>query len=205
MLIPPHALDLCLSFVNTRMWRGRIDPAETLHDLVGVLTWLERSARLHTRDLEQVRRWSEDNARAAGNVFAQVIALRETICRIFDALALGKPVQAHDVSALNRALAAAPCRTRIERADGKFGWAVDPPSWSAAELLAPVLWSASDLLMHAGQRRVRLCANAQCRWLFVDESKGGTRRWCDMASCGNRAKAQRHYRRRKQGAGATSG
>jgi predicted RNA-binding Zn ribbon-like protein len=30
-------------------------------------------------------------------------------------------------------------------------------------------------------------------WLFIDASKNATRRWCDMASCGNRAKARRHY------------
>jgi predicted RNA-binding Zn ribbon-like protein len=42
-------------------------------------------------------------------------------------------------------------------------------------------------------RRVRRCANEKCLWLFVDESKNGTRRWCDMTACGNRAKARRHY------------
>jgi predicted RNA-binding Zn ribbon-like protein len=36
-------------------------------------------------------------------------------------------------------------------------------------------------------------------WLFVDESKNGTRRWCDMTACGNRAKARRHYLRSRDG------
>src|SRR5207302_9784404 len=52
---------------------------------------------------------------------------------------------------------------------------------SAAGLLAPVLWSASDLLTRADRRRVRRCANDACLWLFIDESKAGTRRWCDMS------------------------
>jgi predicted RNA-binding Zn ribbon-like protein len=51
------------------------------------------------------------------------------------------------------------------------------------------------------RRRVRLCANAQCLWLFLDQSKGGTRRWCDMAACGNRAKARRHYQRMRRPGG----
>lgn len=200
MLIPPYAPDLCLGFVNTRMWRGHEVPTETLHDLADVLTWLERSAELRARDLKQVRQWSAKDARAADEMFAQMMALREAICRIFDALAAGKSMQVRDIDVLNCALAAAPRRARIERADGQFAWAVGPPGWSAPELLAPVLWSAGDLLMHPGQRRVRQCANAQCRWLFLDDSKGGTRRWCDMASCGNRAKAQRHYHRRRHAA-----
>jgi predicted RNA-binding Zn ribbon-like protein len=45
---------------------------------------------------------------------------------------------------------------------------------------------------------LRRCANPECLWLFIDASKSGNRRWCDMASCGNRAKAARHYLKRKR-------
>ena len=45
--------------------------------------------------------------------------------------------------------------------------------------------------------RVRICANDTCRWIFYDESRSGRRRWCDMATCGNRAKARRHRERQK--------
>jgi predicted RNA-binding Zn ribbon-like protein len=51
--------------------------------------------------------------------------------------------------------------------------------------------------------RIRICANDTCRWIFYDESRAGRRRWCDMASCGNRAKARRHRERTKQAAAAT--
>ena len=64
-------------------------------------------------------------------------------------------------------------------------------------LLAPVLWSAGDLLAGPRLGRVRRCANPQCLWLFLDDSKTGNRRWCSMATCGNRAKAHRHYLRQK--------
>jgi predicted RNA-binding Zn ribbon-like protein len=37
----------------------------------------------------------------------------------------------------------------------------------------------------------------------VDESRAGTRRWCSMGECGNRAKARRHYLRRKRQTGAS--
>ena len=57
--------------------------------------------------------------------------------------------------------------------------------------------SAADLLANAEHRRVRRCANDECLWLFLDHSKGGTRRWCDMNACGNRAKSKRHYLRSK--------
>jgi predicted RNA-binding Zn ribbon-like protein len=44
-------------------------------------------------------------------------------------------------------------------------------------------------------RRVRLCANEKCAWLFLDDSESGTRRWCSTSSCGNRAKAHRRFLR----------
>jgi len=57
--------------------------------------------------------------------------------------------------------------------------------------------SAGDLLLGPKLARVRQCANPACRFLFLDDSKAGNRRWCSMAACGNRAKAHRHYLRRK--------
>ena len=46
--------------------------------------------------------------------------------------------------------------------------------------------------------RVRMCeAPDGCGWLFYDETRNGTRRWCSMKDCGNRAKARRHYARNK--------
>jgi predicted RNA-binding Zn ribbon-like protein len=44
--------------------------------------------------------------------------------------------------------------------------------------------------------RMKICGN--CGWLFIDRSKNRSRAWCDMAVCGNRTKANRHYRRKKE-------
>jgi len=43
--------------------------------------------------------------------------------------------------------------------------------------------------------RLRRCQNAACRWIFVDRSRNASRRWCEMAVCGNRAKGRRHRHR----------
>jgi predicted RNA-binding Zn ribbon-like protein len=51
--------------------------------------------------------------------------------------------------------------------------------------------------------RLRICANDDCRWVFKDESPGGRRKWCDMRTCGNRAKVARHRERAKEQAAAT--
>ena len=63
--------------------------------------------------------------------------------------------------------------------------------------LPHALCHGGDLLAGPRRLRVRQCANPQCQWLFLDDSKSGTRRWCSMSACGNRAKAHRHYLRVK--------
>ncbi|MDE1159142.1 MAG: CGNR zinc finger domain-containing protein [Neorhizobium sp.] len=61
-----------------------------------------------------------------------------------------------------------------------------------ASLAAETAHSALRLLYSDTLARIRICGH--CGWLFVDRSKNRSRMWCDMAVCGNRVKASRHYR-----------
>jgi predicted RNA-binding Zn ribbon-like protein len=184
-LIPAPDEDLCLAFANTRYWRGTATPADELNAPDDLLRWAAASGGL---PYGLVRRCVDPAA-----VFDAGIALRETIHRCFAATASGGAPAEADLAALNAALARAPARRRIRPG----GWDVGAPEASAAALLAPVLWSAADLLGADRLARVRQCANPDCGWLFLDHSKTGNRRWCSMSACGNRAKAHRHYQREK--------
>ena len=69
--------------------------------------------------------------------------------------------------------------------------ALDRPLWGIA-------LSAAELLVAPDRERVHACGNdATCTWLFVDDSKNHSRRWCSMRDCGNRVKAKRHYRKKR--------
>ena len=103
-----------------------------------------------------------------------------------------------DLAVLNEALAAAPGRRTLKRGRHGYEWDVDARSGTALGLIAPVLWSAGDLLTGPRLDRVRRCANLECGWLFLDDSRAGKRRWCSMSACGNRAKARRHYHKSKE-------
>jgi predicted RNA-binding Zn ribbon-like protein len=196
-VLVPVSPTLCLDFANTLTWRGSDAPSESLGDIDALLTWTERKAGLGGEALREVRVWT--GANDAGALFAAAIAVRETVFRVFESVAAGAAPRDADFTALRDAIAAAPARTRLGRRNGFYGWQLTSPGPSAPELLAPVLWSAADLLLAAGGNRIRQCANEKCLWLFVDSSKSGTRRWCDMSACGNRAKAQRHYAKVKRG------
>jgi hypothetical protein len=98
------------------------------------------------------------------------------------------------VEALNAVLAHG--RTgHLLRPDGPGTFVeVDAPSW------LPAWKAAEDYLRLLADRpeRIRACGNPECILHFYDVSKNGTRRWCSMAACGNRVKAQRHYARQKK-------
>lgn len=198
-LIPAPRDDLCLAFANTLFWRGRAVPSESLGGTEDLLRWLAGNAKGSVDTIEMAGDWLHRHPKRAVALFAEAIGLREAIYRIFTALAASEPAAAKDLSLLNRMLAEAPPRDRLAQADDGYAWETKKADVSAAGLLAPVLWSAADLLTHADRRRVRRCANDACLWLFVDESKAGTRRWCDMSSCGNRAKSRRHYLKTRAG------
>jgi predicted RNA-binding Zn ribbon-like protein len=198
-LIPAPQDDLCLAFANTRFWRGRDTPSESLGGIEDLLAWLTGTAKFPVESIEAAGNRLRRNPNDAAALFADAIALREAIYRTYSALAASEPVAEKDLALLNRRLAEAPRREKLAHAEGGYAWEVKTIDVSAAGLLAPVLWSTADLLTHADGRRVRRCANDACLWLFVDESKAGSRRWCDMASCGNRAKSRRHYQKTKAG------
>lgn len=192
--IPAPADDLCLSFANTLSWRGSPSPTEALGGLPDLLAWLAEAGHQRSPARSAAAEWPQTQPNRAGRLFAEAIALREAVFRCCFAVASGDAVPDADLDTLNRTLATAPPRRRLVRDDGRYAWAAEGAALSASLLLAPVLWSAADLLARADQLCVRRCANDACLWLFIDRSKAGTRRWCDMAACGNRAKAQRHYR-----------
>jgi len=207
-MIPPDAtpIDLtaapreasCLDYANTRMYRGSAAPVEQFAEWPALVDWIAGNGALVAEAAADLRGWADADAEGAAALFASAIALREVVYRVFSAVASGAPVAEADLAALNQALAEAPPRARLARLGGAYVWRIERAGLSAPALLAPVLWSAGDLLVQAPHRRIRQCANPQCLWLFIDASKNGTRRWCDMAACGNRAKAHRHYLRSKQ-------
>jgi predicted RNA-binding Zn ribbon-like protein len=166
--------DLCLEFANTRYWRGQPNPTETLNTPADLAAWMAGNVSKEARALPH-------------REFERALELREAIYRVFDAAA-----------ALNRELASAPARAALRRERAGFAWDVDLRITTAPAALAPVLWSAGDLLTGDRLGRVKRCANPECGWLFLDDSRAGRRRWCSMASCGNRAKAKRHYHRSRE-------
>jgi predicted RNA-binding Zn ribbon-like protein len=196
-LISTARADLCLDFANSRYWRGTDQPTETLATFEDVFTWMAAANALDAKTVEALKQnWSPTDAE-----YAETIRLREALYRIFTAMAAHADPAPADIEIFNRQLTTAPARTQLVKHEGAYLWRAKLKP-QLPDLLAPILWTAGDMLAEPRRDRVRLCANEKCVWLFLDDSKSGTRRWCDMKACGNRAKAHRHYEKKKKTKGS---
>jgi predicted RNA-binding Zn ribbon-like protein len=102
------------------------------------------------------------------------------------------------VALVNASIAEAPAAfTLTPRADGV---ALTLPVDAHPDLLRAVLRSSLRLFSSPDLARLRECAAERCGRLYLDFTRNHSRRWCDMDTCGNRAKARRHQARRR-GAG----
>lgn len=199
-LVPAPAPGLCLDFANTRFWRGSEAPTESLADYAALAQWLQQAAVIDADTAASLALLPGADAAASQQLFQDALALRELMYRLFGSLAEpGAEAQARqDAAELTGWIARTPPRQQgvfDHRGPPHAGWQLPMHTPSAPEVLAPVLWSAADLLLALHRLRLRACANPKCRWLFLDDSKAGSRRWCSMSSCGNRAKVRRHFLR----------
>jgi predicted RNA-binding Zn ribbon-like protein len=195
---------LCLDFANTVSGTREWDARDRLRDYPTLVSWGRQAGALSEpqarRALAEARRRPAD-AEAA---FREAIAIREAIYRCFLAFAQGREPRAGDLEILSAALGRALAHRRIQRGAERccaLGWDDAPGALDA--VLWPVVASAAELLVSGDElARVRVCGlydSKECGWLFLDETKSHTRRWCSMKDCGNRAKARRHYRRVRGG------
>jgi predicted RNA-binding Zn ribbon-like protein len=188
---------LCLDFTNTVEDRPSDHPHELLNNYSDLVSWGKQAQVLTEQESQQLRAGAARHPGEASSVLARAIALREAIYRIFKAVAVDAVPEADDLVSLSTAIAEAMTHARIVPTAGGFTWEWIDTAVNLDRMLWPVVRSAEDLLISDELDAVRVCASDSCNWLFIDTSKNHSRRWCDMKSCGNRAKARRFYSRKK--------
>jgi predicted RNA-binding Zn ribbon-like protein len=187
---------LCLDFVNTVDDHTLARPKEYWIDYAALVAWGRHAGALGGDTAELLAEAARRPANA-GLALDRARHLRAALYRIFTAAPSGQRVEPADLAALNEALGRGPVRRRIAQAGGRLAWDWDDGGERLEQITWQAAWSAADLMTSEDLARVRECAGAGCSWLFLDTSRSGTRRWCSMDDCGNRAKARRHYAHRK--------
>ena len=165
--------------------------------------WRRSFERL--REPEDLGRWFveagilEEPPAISAKLLGEARVLREAIYRTAK-LAGRDAGSAEDLAEINR-WAAMPSLAPALSADGEVTWSAPRPGAAALAWLAR---DAIDLIGGPLAGRVKECARPDCALLFVDVSRPGTRRWCTMDGCGNKAKTAAYRARNRAGKSAAA-
>jgi len=187
----------CLDFANTVDHRAAAHPEELLTDYPRLLRWGEQAGVITSKTAEHLRVAGQAAPGRARSILQSAIALRDAIYDVFSAVAEQQTAPGTQLAVLNRAIHDAMKHTQIAYGNRRFTWEWVCPENSFDSVLWPVARAAVDLLTSDQLVHVRRCAADSCAWLFLDTTKNHRRRWCEMKTCGNRAKAKAYYERQK--------
>jgi predicted RNA-binding Zn ribbon-like protein len=190
-----------LDFVNTVGSRLTGHPGEYLRSYEDLLDWSRQAGLLALEETEELSREATLDPEGAQETLSRALALREEIHRLISAHIAGESQDENDLSTLNCELSIALPHLRVMPADGAYTWGWDRSGDEGETPLDSPLWpvaqSAAELLTSEKLGRVKLCAGEGCGWVFLDESRNSSRRWCDSRDCGNRERVRRHLARKR--------
>lgn len=195
--------DPSLELVNTVDWTPRGLVEDRLTDYERLTRWAEGAGVVTARWGARLRARALEHPRQAERTYQDAVALRWQLRQLFVAVAEGKPVSAvRELVEVNGALSAALGQLELApRAAGNSGAGALRWSWRDADdrlesVLWPVLRAAGDLLASDESSRIRECGGDDCGWMYVDRSRNGLRRWCQMEVCGTKEKSRQRALRR---------
>jgi predicted RNA-binding Zn ribbon-like protein len=179
---PLNAGELCLEFANTfepdtpaGQPRDHLGPSAA-----GLIEWA-RYAGVPARP------------RRSARLLADALGLRRAVYGVFTAVASGQRPPAGALSELRDIYSRTVARASVDPMRRSWSW----PAADPAAVLGPIATSAIELLMSERSTRVKQCAGDRCWVLFVDTTRNGSRRWCQMRYCGNVAKSRKQARQRR--------
>jgi len=191
---------LCLDFCNSGQSARGPSGTEWIAGFSDLIDWLEAAGAITGGQAGGLRRAAAASPRAAAQVWGRAIKFRETLFRVLNAKAEGGAVAREDLSDIEAEHARAAPFARLSRTGEGYRWSLDPSAAALDAAMQPLVESALSLLTSAKLERLRRCGNSTCYWLFIDETKNHSRRWCEMASCGNVVKVRRHREKARSAA-----
>jgi predicted RNA-binding Zn ribbon-like protein len=191
---PSQRDDLFVAFANTLEF-SRGEPVEHVPDAEALLDWLHDGGLLSNRaratEAGRLRRDVDE----ADRRLQRFLRLRDVLRSAAEDLVNGGDVETTRVRELNHILRHGLHYHQLNHEPGGARYAVSQVGDRLDQARAAIAGSFAHFLAGGGADRLRICANDGCRYLFIDRSPAGRRRWCDMRTCGNQAKVARHRAR----------
>lgn len=183
---------LWLDFVNTDDIRRGIR-FDALREFETFVQWLEAANVVDAERGAGLRRRAQQQPSGAAAALVDARRVRAALRALAERGNNIEKTRIDTLAEINRILGRSAGTRRLEpKGDGTFTRSFVPIGDAFAGLMIPVVESAADALVVGELARIRRCADGRCPRVFYDGTKNGRRRWCDMSTCGNRAKAARH-------------
>jgi predicted RNA-binding Zn ribbon-like protein len=196
--VPLEGGHLALDFVNTVGGLRNEPPSprdellETYEDLV---VWCVRLGVISEADGRKLRRAAARDEKGARRALRRARELRELLYATFRPLADGAEPPAELLERLRDADRDALANAQLVPGGDAMRWTW-PPHRALDDPLRPITHAAVELLTGGPLEHLKICGN--CRWLFLDQSRNHSRRWCSMNECGTQMKQRRFVERRRQ-------
>jgi predicted RNA-binding Zn ribbon-like protein len=191
-------------FVGDRLWLDFVNTddielgvrRDALRDFSTMMEWLTAAAVLdQDRHLAIVRR-AELQPAGATAALLDARRVRSALRALAERGLTSPDARSAAVTEINRVLGRSAGTRRLELSpSGRYARNFVAGGDAFAALMMPLVDDAADSMIAGEMGRIRCCSDPRCRRVFLDSTKNGRRRWCDMATCGNRAKAARHRAR----------
>jgi len=196
--VPLEGGHLALDFVNTVGGLRDHPPSpddELLDSYEDLVVWCVRLGVVSEADGRSLMRAGGADEKGARHALRRAQELRELVYAIFRPIADGEEPPAELLDKLRDAERAALRDARLAPGDRAMHWAWPPPR-ELADPLLPITHAALELLTTGPLGHLKICGN--CRWLFLDQSRNHSRRWCSMKECGTQMKQRRFVERRRE-------
>lgn len=196
--------DASLDLVNTVDWTSKGLVNERITGYQGLARWAEGAGVVSASQAEVLVAAARSRPDEAEAACEEARRLRAQLQRLYRAVVDGTD-SGRAWDAFNEQLAAVLPRLRLApRPPGEDGPAAAGWVWLGREerldsLLWPVVRAAAELLASEEARQVQICDGPDCGWMYVDRSRNGLRRWCEMKTCGTAAKSRRRRKRTERG------
>jgi predicted RNA-binding Zn ribbon-like protein len=204
-VIEPHAFeaqdfiggDPALDFVNTVTGRDA-DPRDWLDSYARLLEWAARAELLPDKLQRALARKAQAEPAAAARALVRAKVLRESLFSFLSAIVADRTPPKEALALLREHWLAGTKAHELRFENGRVLPALRGDATDLDLIAAMVAYRLVEFVLPAPRDRLRICQGPNCSWLFLDRSKAGRRRWCDMAVCGNAAKSRRFYARERR-------
>jgi predicted RNA-binding Zn ribbon-like protein len=189
--------DAALDFVNTVTGRDQT-PRDWLDGYARLLEWATLVHLLPEKNLRALTKKMHSEPAAAARSLTRAKELREELFALVSAVASGDTPPKSTLATLREHWLAGSEAHELRFENGRVVAEIRADATDFDLIAAMVAYRMVENVMSQPVERLRMCGGVNCSWVFIDSSKAGRRRWCDMAVCGNVAKAQRFYARSRR-------